>query len=117
MRFSGKVNRTRFTAMLGHPSDRLERAVGGLEAINVRVDFERRVERFGHGFDRLEACASDERYRQLVGGYLTLRRQLLERRDRNAARRLAEHALGFGEELHALDDLRVADAAAAAAGF
>src|SRR5262249_58996008 len=68
------------------------------------------------GFERLQPVTGDVYDHALVGADHTVGRELLQRRDRHAARGLGEDALGTRKQSHAVDDLVVGDRTETTAG-
>src|SRR2546423_3311546 len=85
------------------PAQLLQRREHGVE---LAVDL-RRPGLFGMVVERLEPVAGDDRNDGVVGAEAAARGELLEHRDRRAARRLGQDALGGGQQIVARDVLGV----------
>src|SRR5213079_1370104 len=93
------------------PAQLLERRKHRVE---LAVDL-RRPGLFGMVVERLEAVAGDDRDDRVIGAKAAGSGELLEHRDRSAARRLGQDALGRGQQVDAREDLGIAREAARAA--
>ena len=100
------------TPSAGHGLLDVER---GVERVERRRDRRGRAARRRDRLERLQPVAGDVDDDALVGADHAVGRELLQRRDRHAARGLGEDPLGAGEQPHPVDDLVVGDRREAAA--